>query len=70
MFREVSRPTGTKVIPLTWVFTYKFDADGYLVTEKARICVCGDLQPFMSDEDSYAATLKLKTGRFCFAIMA
>jgi hypothetical protein len=69
-FREVSRPIDTKVIPLTWVFTYKFDADGYLITEKARICVRGDLQPFMSDEDSYAATLKLKTGRFCFAIMA
>jgi hypothetical protein len=46
-FRKASRPPGVKIIPLTWVFTYKFDADGYLITEKARICVRGDLQPLL-----------------------
>src|SRR5271170_2576909 len=33
------------VLPLLWVFTYKFDTDGYLLKYKARICVRGDLQP-------------------------
>jgi hypothetical protein len=33
------------VLPLLWVFTYKFDTDSYLLKYKARICVRGDLQP-------------------------
>jgi len=33
-----------EVLPLMWVFTYKFDKDGYLYKFKARICVRGDLQ--------------------------
>jgi hypothetical protein len=33
------------VLPLIWVFIYKFDTDGYLLKYKARICVRGDLQP-------------------------
>ena len=28
-----------EVLPLMWVFTYKFDEDGYLYKFKARICV-------------------------------
>lgn len=45
-----------KTIPLTWVFAYKFDTNGYVTKFKARICVRGDLQP-KSDKDTYAATL-------------
>ena len=32
-----------QVIPLMWVFTYKFDNAGYLLKFKVRICVRGDL---------------------------
>jgi hypothetical protein len=33
------------VIPTKWVFTYKFDEEGYLLKYKARLVVRGDLQP-------------------------
>ena len=33
----------TQILPLKWVFTYKFDKDGYLLKCKARIYVRGDL---------------------------
>jgi hypothetical protein len=56
-------------IPLKWVFTYKFDTDGFLLKHKARICVRGDLQP-LTDEDNYAATLAHKTFRTLIAIAA
>jgi hypothetical protein len=42
-FEIVRKTSDIRVIPLTWVFTYKFDTDGYLVKFKARICVRGDL---------------------------
>jgi hypothetical protein len=32
-----------KTIPLTWIFKYRFDTDGYLVKFKARLGVRGDL---------------------------
>jgi hypothetical protein len=56
-------------LPLKWVFTYKFDTDGYLDRFKARICVRGDLQPF-SNQDNYAATLAAKVFRSLMAITA
>jgi hypothetical protein len=55
-------------IPLTWVFKYKFDIDGYLEKFKARLCVRGDLQS--TDQDTYAATLAAKTFRALMAISA
>ena len=58
-----------KPLLLKWVFTYKFDTDGYLEKYKARICVRGDLQPW-SDKDSYAATLAAKIFRSLMAIAA
>jgi hypothetical protein len=33
-----------EILPLMWVFTYKFDEDGYLTKFKARLVVRGDLQ--------------------------
>ncbi|KAJ5904672.1 uncharacterized protein N7473_001588 [Penicillium subrubescens] len=57
-FKEINRPTdkGLEVIPLTWVFTYKFDGDRFLVKYKARICVRGDLQK-VTNNKKYSATL-------------
>jgi hypothetical protein len=61
--------THIKPLPLKWVFTYKFDTDGYLERYKARICVRGDLQP-LNDRDNYAATLAAKVFRTVMAIVA
>ena len=68
-FSEIER-TSTKVpsLPLLWVFTYKFDTDGFLTKYKARICVRGDLQ--MSESDNYAATLAIRTFRALMALTA
>ena len=42
-FKKVTRPRDSQIIPVKWVFIYKFDTDGYLMKYKARICVRGDL---------------------------
>ena len=61
--------TTSRPLPLKWVFTYKFDTDGYLDKLKARLCVRGDLQPW-SHRDNYAATLAAKVFRALMAIAA
>ena len=58
----------TKLLPLTWVFTYKFDENGYLAKHKARLCARGDLQT--TNQDTYAATLAAQTFRAVMAIVA
>ena len=57
-----------QILPLLWVFKYKFDTDGYLDKFKARICVRGDLQN--TSQDTYAATLAFRTFRALMAITA
>jgi hypothetical protein len=57
-----------EVLPLLWVFKYKFDIEGYLIKYKARICVRGDLQT--TAEDTYAATLAMRIFRALMAIAA
>jgi hypothetical protein len=57
------------VIPTQWVFTWKFDEEGYLVKYKARLVVRGDLQP-RKDEETYAATLAARLFRLLMAITA
>ncbi|RMZ79296.1 hypothetical protein DV736_g6685, partial [Chaetothyriales sp. CBS 134916] len=59
----------SRPLPLTWVFKYKFDKQGYLHKFKARICVRGDLQP-ISDKEIYAATLAAKSFRILMALAA
>ena len=54
-----------QILPLKWVFKYKFNSNGYLQKHKARLCVCGDLQ--ITEEETYAATLAARI--FC-ALMA
>jgi hypothetical protein len=44
-----------EIVPLMWLFSYKFDEDGYLYKHKARLVVRGDLQDNWGD--TYAATL-------------
>ena len=58
----------TSPLPLMWVFTYKFDQDGYLLKHKARLVARGDLQYVA--EDTYAATLAVQTFRAIMAIVA
>jgi hypothetical protein len=55
-FTKMERPTNIRVLPVRWVFVYKFDTDGYLEKYKSRLCVRGDMQEH-SREDNYAATL-------------
>ncbi|KAF7180240.1 hypothetical protein CNMCM7691_009407 [Aspergillus felis] len=38
-FEKVKMPRDKQIIPLRWVFKYKFDQEGYLIKAKARICV-------------------------------
>ena len=51
-----------------WLFTYKFDEDGYLLKHKARIVARGDLQTL--EEETYAATLAAQTFRAVMALTA
>ena len=53
-------------VPLKWVFTYKFDEDGYLQKYKARLVVRGDLQDQYGD--TYAATLAARLFRALMAL--
>lgn len=70
-FTVTNRPKdrSTQILPLRWVFTYKFDQDGYLLKLKARICVRGDLET-ISPEDKRAVTLAARTARLIFALVA
>jgi hypothetical protein len=58
-----------QVLPMMWVFTYKFDEDGYLEKFKARLVVRGDLQ-ISGHTDTYAATLAARVFRALMAIAA
>jgi hypothetical protein len=68
-FKPVPKTSKMTTLPLIWVFTYKFDTDGYLIKFKARLCVRGDLQP-LNHQDNYAATLAARTLRALMAITA
>lgn len=70
-FEVIQRPNdrSVQVLPLKWVFNYKFDSDGYLVKLKVRICVRGDLQK-LSTEEKYSATLAARTARAVLALVA
>jgi hypothetical protein len=56
-------------IPLMWVFTYKFDNNGFLINYKARLVVRGDLQT-ASEKDTYAATLAARAFRCIMSLIA
>jgi hypothetical protein len=58
------------VLPLTWVWKYKLDENGYLTKHKARLCVRGDLEKLLSTEEAFAATLAARIFRALTAIAA
>ena len=67
----VSIPKGIFVVPVKWVFSYKFDDNGYVEKFKARLCVRGDLQRRFGDVgDTRALTLAVRTLRFMMAMAA
>ncbi|KAI1001313.1 hypothetical protein K3495_g6890 [Podosphaera aphanis] len=55
-----------EILQLMWIYTYKFDADGYLLSFKARLVARGDL--YNSTEETYAATLAAQVFRATIAI--
>ena len=50
------RPLDVFVIPTIWVYTYKFDEEGFLKRAKARLCVQGNKQ-VLTHAETRAATL-------------
>jgi len=67
-YELVDYPKDKQVLPLKWVFTYKFDDAGYLIRHKARICVRGDLQ-HQTKDDIYAATGAYRSFRILMALV-
>lgn len=67
---RMSDINGKFVIPVKWVFNYKFNKDGNLNKYKARLVVRGDLQPRDPYEETYAATLGARIIRALLAIAA
>jgi hypothetical protein len=63
-----SPPDIQNLLPLMWVFTYKSDVDGYLLSFKARLVVRGDLQVTMAE--TAATTLAARCFRSLIAIIA
>lgn len=65
---EINQTNSMTPIPLRWVYSYKFDEADYLLKFKARICVRGDLQPEI-DEENYASTLEFQVFRLLIALI-
>ena len=68
-FEVIPRKQNMQILPLTWVFKYKFDKFGKLSKFKARICVRGDLQA-PNDLATRAATLAARIFRTIIALAA
>ncbi|EED13808.1 hypothetical protein TSTA_100530 [Talaromyces stipitatus ATCC 10500] len=68
-FEFVPRPQNTQILPLTWIFKYKFDKFGKISKFKARICVRGDLQT-PNELETRAATLAARVFRLMMALAA
>ncbi|EED13979.1 hypothetical protein TSTA_102090 [Talaromyces stipitatus ATCC 10500] len=68
-FEFIPKPQDKQILPLTWVFKYKFDKYSKLATFKARIYIRGDLQQ-PNDLEKRAATLAARNFRIMMAIAA
>lgn len=60
--------TSIKTFPLTWVYNYKFDSDGYPQNFKAKLVAREDLEN--TTEETYGATLAGQVFRAAVAIFA
>ena len=70
VYKEVGRQKARgRILPMKWVFKYKFDSNGRLTKCKSRLVVRGDLQE-ETWEETRAATLAARTFRTMMAIMA
>ena len=66
---EIEMPYGKTLIPLMWVFSYKFNDAGYLLKFKARLVVRGDQVPD-NGKRTHSDTLAARTARAMLTIMA
>ena len=57
-----------QLIFLKWVFTYKYNADGFLIKHKTRLIVRNDMQK-MNNQNVYVATLTFKMFRTLIVLM-
>ena len=57
MFKTIPKEEANneQILPLKWVFKYKFNSNSYLQKLKARLYVYGDLQ--ITKEETYTVTL-------------
>ena len=58
-FQIVDKPNNTFILPLMWVFDYKFNDNDFLIRHRFRIMARGDLQP-LSFKETYANTLIMR----------
>jgi Reverse transcriptase (RNA-dependent DNA polymerase)/GAG-pre-integrase domain len=61
-------PYNQNLLPLMWVFSYKFDTNGFFKDYKARLVARGD--KWVTEEDTYSATLAAQTFRAIMALVA
>ncbi|KAF3766632.1 hypothetical protein M406DRAFT_254113, partial [Cryphonectria parasitica EP155] len=55
---------------LKWIYRYKLDKNSYLTSFKARICIQGNLQKASNLQNTYAATLAVRSFRILIAVAA
>lgn len=67
---HINGAKGSQILDCKWVYTYKFDKDGYLLKTKARLVVRGDQQAKADVENTYASTLAGRSFRTLMAIAA
>jgi hypothetical protein len=67
-FKIVDKPSNLFIVPLMWVFDYKFDDNGFLLRHRSRIVVRGDLQS-PSKKQTYANTLAMRAWRALAALI-
>lgn len=65
----VDRPDNAHVIPTIWIYTYKFDDEGFLKRAKARLCVQGNKQ-IMTHAETRAAALAARCFRTLMSLVA
>ena len=66
---EIEMLYGKTLIPLMWVFSYKFDDASYLLKFKACLVVCGDQVPD-NGKCTHSDTLAACTAHTMLTIMA